>query len=265
MRKSILLLFAMVVALAMAACGADANMSPEEAAAFDRYMRASEALMEAGSLKMESQSVMVMAFDGEVEEIRSTATASQVIHSETNVDMHMEMLMTVQGMSIPTTIYFRNGWYYMDMMGMGMRMPFPLEDVLEQANAGLLDFSEDAITFQEVRNIDSGLELVFRLDASAMSDLLDGMVSGMLETIGLSEDMGITMNFGDIDFSVILNDADELQSMDMAFTYTMEFEGEVIDVSMSTYTQIVQVGGVTINFPDYLDDFMEVDPAALGL
>lgn len=252
-----------MMTLTMVACGSGA-MSPEETAAFERYMRASETLMEAGSLRMESQSIMIMSFDGEVEEIRSSSTASQVMHSETDVDMHMEMTMDIQGMSIPTTIYFRNGWYYMDMMGMGMRMPFPLEDVLEQANTGILDFTEEAIAFQEVRTTDSGIELVFRLTASAMSELLDGMVSGMLETIGLSLDMGITLNFGDIDFSVVLNNADELQSMDMAFSYTMEFEGEVIDVTMTTYTQIVQVGGVTINFPDYLDDFMEVDPSLLG-
>ena len=226
--------------------------------AYELFTNASESLAEAASILMHSEVDMTMVLDGLTMDITMTSEIAQVIRSATDIDMRMESTATAMGMTMPSVIYFRNGMYYIDMMGMQSRVPMPLEEVLEQT--GLIEFPEDAIISQAVMAGDLTTEVTFTLSGYAMESFVESLAGGMFEMLDLGD---LSMSIGDIEITAILDSDGFLSSMLMNMTISMMMEGVSASTSMNMRTEVLQVGGVTVDFPDYLDDFPDFDMAFL--
>jgi hypothetical protein len=237
------------------------SQNGEQRSAYEIYMLASEALENAESMIMESSTVMKMDMDGEEMEMVMDAVIEMVMRSETDIDMRMVATTKMDDMEMPSEMYFRNGVMYMDMLGMQMKMEMPLEQMLEQVNStGALDFPEEAILDASMTAVDGGTKITFTLSGSVMSDMIDELTGGILATMGI-DDMDMSVNMGDIIYVVVVDADYMLTTMDMTMFVSMEVDGETMSMDVVTSMEVIQIGGVEITFPDYLDDFMDMSGA----
>jgi len=277
MKKPIVVIVLMLFALA--ACGGLETQSQNEPAEpiatpppvvattspFDIYILAAQELDNADSLLLHTASISIMRFEDEFLEIGTIGTVAQVIHNPTNIDLKTDMILLMDdGIEHLQVSYFRNGRLYLVTgEGTGFVMSMPFEEVIEQYNVNLLEFGENAILDQSVRELVNGRELSFNLSTSVMSDLITPMIDA-IQTIafeGMSaSELGIDIEFGDMDFVVGLDTNDSIRSVDMWFNMILSEGGEeLITWDTDMRMEIIQVGGVTIEFPDYLDDFIVMD------
>ena len=223
---------------------------------YELLKRSSEALLEIGSFLMNSNTLMTMNVLGEIMEITMDGTIAYVMRSEVDMDMRMEMTTTVLGESIEAVSYFRDGMLYMDMMGERFRMPMPLEALLQQS--GLIDFPEAAIVNQHITEENDLTFVHFTLSGSYLASLVDNMLSGL----GMSDLPGLDdldLNLSDVTMVVALDEDYIMQSMNMLVILSMTVEGFTISATMNTTYEVVQLGGITVDFPDDLDEFEDLE------
>jgi len=231
----------------------------ESITAYELLTRSSEALTEAGSIFMTSIANMTMVLDGETMDLVMISETAQVIRSETDIDMRMESITTVESallpeaMVAPSVVYFRDGMFYFDMMGIQGKMSMPLEEIIEQA--GFIEFPEDAIISQVISEGDAGTELTFTVSGSGMESAMESMTSGMLGMLDIDE---MSINIGDSHVAALIDEDGMMRSMVVYMTMSMELEGIMVSMSMDMLIEVVQVGGVTIDFPAHLDTFEEI-------
>lgn len=227
----------------------------EFAQAFAMYLAAEQAIVAAGSVQVTSVTNKIMHIEDEIVDSVTHSTIAIVYHDTDDIDMRMEMVTMIDlpdedPMEVPMIIYFRDGTTYIDVDGDGQKMDLPMEQVLEMADSGLLDFDESAILMQEVNDMGDGTELSFTLDTNAMNDLIEGMLAEM----EFGELFDVAMD-GDILFTVLLDENGDIQTADMWTNLRFEEEGEISFTMSMHQSSVFQVGGITVDFPDYLDDF----------
>lgn len=216
-------------------------------------------MAEADSFMMGSVIHMVMDMAGESIDIEMDMLISQA-GSGADTQMKIDMVTNMMGMEMPITIFFRDGVAYMEMMGMQMQTPMSLDELLAEFDISMddfepVDFELGDIISQEARAIPGGIELTFVLNPDTMNDALEDAME-MLAMLGL-EGGDVDVEFEDIMLIAILNDNNELEYTRMFSGFSMEAEGELIFIDMDMAFEFLQFGGVTIDFPDNLDEFIE--------
>jgi len=231
-------------------------------------MRASEAMLEVDSLLMQSEMTSASTIFIEVEgmdpiemetEILASSTIAQVNHSPTEIDMRMEILTVTDGTEMAMTSYFRDGVFYMEIMDERIKMPLGLDEVLAQANAGVFTFEEAAISNQIISETPNGTELSFVLSGEAMSDMISQIAGSTAALFGGME--GIEMSFEDIALTMQLDENEFPKTSNISMNMRMEGEGLTVTMQTTTLMEVVQVGDITIDFPEDLDSYTEVDPS----
>lgn len=216
--------------------------------AYELLNLANEALMQAGSLLMTSETVMIMTSEGETIEMLMSGVIAQVIRSETDMDMRMEMTTRVMDMEIPSLTYFRNGILYMEVLGEWIMLEVPIEEMIEQT--GMVSFPEHAVTDQMVGEVDGLIQLSFTLSGTAMDDFVAASF-GALGDLGVE---GLEMRIGDITVVSLLDEDGVLRIMYVTMDMSVEFEGIETVMAMIMRSEVVQLGDVIIEFPAELDE-----------
>ena len=231
----------------------------QEKTAFELLSRVEAEMAEVDSMIMETEMEMSMEFLGQPMDVTSASRAYTMQIGPSEFEMRVETVTETMGMAVPSTMYFRDGMMYMDMEEMQTKFELPLEDALQLANVENFEFEfdEESIISQSVSTNGDERELQFVLDFTAMMDSLGGELGAMMEMFGDVEGIfdGLT-----VDMTIVIDSDYQMISMTMA--YEMEFEGSAMDVKMTS--TIVQMGGVEITFPDNLDEFEEIDSAMMG-
>jgi hypothetical protein len=243
-----------VLVFSLSACG--------ELEAFDLYMRMNAASQNITSIEAKVNANISMEMMGEKVDMRMLMDVKQIIRSET--DIEMAMLMTIDmgeefGGAMEATVFFKDGYLYQEMLGMKMRMPLSIEDLMDMAGidtgANLL-FAKEAIINSSVRDVAGGKELNFSLKGDALADVLDNMVGGMLEGMGLS---GMQITFGDVQYSIIVGSDDLPKEERIIFSMEMSFMGETVIAGYDMHFTDISYNSVTsIDFPSDLGDYMDV-------
>lgn len=243
MKKVIALLIIVVLTFTLASC---AN---EEA--YDLYLKANESLDGAESLYASTTTIMDMSYLDESISMEMTGIIKEIVKSETDIEMEMVSELIMDGETMSFTAYFLDGYYYFDMYGEKYKTEMSIEDMLEQTDTVVIDFPKEAIKAEAVEKIDGGKELVFTLDSSALQDQLDKQVAGL---VGFD----ISIAYGDVSMSMILDKSGQVKSISMSFGFDMESEGETIHTQAEVIMDIIQLGGVTIDYPADLDSYVEL-------
>jgi len=268
MKKIVMLIF--ILSFAFAACGDDnaeeytlpeiqeeTEELQEPLSAFATYLKASNALEAADSLRMVSVSNSSIDLDGFFIEMTMRSYVDQVIHSPTQIDMRMDSVTSIDGEEIPMVSYFRGNILYIlgDAPGEGYKFSISLEDAIQVAGAEILIFDESSVINQEMTSTASGTTLAFTLSQEAMSQTVEAMSEALLVMFGGSLD-DINMEISDIDARITLNTNYDIASIDL----NMSLDIDELGVSMQSKisTEILQIGGVEINFPDFLEDFIDI-------
>lgn len=247
MKKILLMILAVTAALSFQGCG-------KEASAFEVYMQASEAMKKVDSISMNTNTKMSISVNEEKMDMTMSGTISEVIKSETEIDMELDMQTNVRGQNMPMKAYYKDGMYYVDAEGSKMKMEMPLDKMLAQTNSNLIEFPESSITNQSLKDVDGNKELTFTLDGSALKDVLDKQLSSLKNITGSLEDF----NIGSINLKAVVDKDGNMKSCQLVFPLEMSANGQNMKMDCDIEMEIIQVGGVTINFPEDLDTYKEV-------
>ena len=260
MKKFTALLLTILFLLSMTSCALGEKLS-----AYDQYMKAAKALNEAGSMETDITSVIKMTMGDESQTMGMDGSLKLIVNSETDIDFEMTMDMDLFGQTIPVLYYYTDGFMYMDMMGIQMKLPLPMEKALEQAGGTeTLDFDESAVKDVTTETVDGETIIKFKLDASAITAVLEDQIADLA---GSLEDADIDYNFGDVDLKIVIGSDKNLKSHSLAYSFTMEMDGEEVACEMDMTMDIVKIGNVTIDFPSF-DGYMEIseeDMESIGL
>ena len=206
------------------------------------------------SIHAESQGadILSMAMNGRVYQIDS---------GETGPELKLNLFTVLPEMSMPVLAFYRNGMYYVDMGEIGIKMPLDFAELAGQSHVGIGEFSVPEYSILNrsgVQLAEGGYRLTFSLAASAVHEMIEReMKDTFVEANNLT--------FHGITLEAALTANRELASVLMDIDFSMETEGQVINVLMITGATIEQVGGVVIDFPDRLANFFAVDSQIMTL
>jgi len=246
---------------------ADTLIEPAtDIAAFVLYSNAFAALDDVDSLAMRSLMETSMYVDGESFDMVADMTMYIVALSPTDFHMQVDSVMDMGLLGqVSSSMFFRDGYMYMtgEMMGgsreSGFRMPLALEDAMEMLGADALNatFEEHMIQSYEMRDVPGGTEVDFVI--VGMAELFDDLFDSVFAMLGDGlYDLDMDIELGDVFFSMLVDNDGNLVHFDMNMDMSISAEGETIRMSSTSRTEIIQIGGVSVSFPAYLDSFAEL-------
>lgn len=254
MKKLISVLVMLALLFTFGACGnSDGGDGPQTAQAYDIYTAANKSMQDVKSLAVDTKMTIDMEYDGETISMEMNGVIKEVIKSETDVDLEMIMTTVSAGETMDMVCYYTDGYYYMDIMGQKVKMAMPMDQIMDQTNVESISFEESAVKNQGVSAVSGGQELSFTLDGTALSDLLSEQMSSMTQQLGA----GATMTFNDVDFKAVVDSEGNLTSSTMAFSFSMNVEGETINASAVADMTYTQLNSTTIELPADLDTYAE--------
>lgn len=212
---------------------------------------------------MEGVESMIIEIDTEIDvdagfmsmEMPISGRIYMEILSETEANLAMEMAMEIMDQPMDMSMYFRDGYLYTDMMGDRERTPMDMEEALEAlAGTGTFDVNidEDWIESSSAESTGEGYQLSFTLNEGAMID----MMGNQGDALGIDELSEDEIEIGRFTMVVYL-DEDYYQTsseLDMEMTFTVEETDATMEIRM--VMDIVQLGDVSVEFPDWLDQLV---------
>jgi len=260
-RRILILALAAIMLLSASACG-------QKASAFDVYSDANAKLQSVKAMEATMEATMSMVYGEETIDITMSGVIKELIHSETDIEFSAELAvdMAMLGMAMDMSMYFKDGYYYMEVMGQKVKMELPLEKALEQVQMNAVEFDEAAIKESSLVAKDGGKELSFTLDGAAMTEMVDKQVSGLLGSMGDMGLAGMEYNYGDIIVTAFVDKDGNMKTMGMVMSFDMTMEGESISAEIDMQVEYVAFDDdVKLDIPADLDSFVEVDSSVMGM
>lgn len=253
MKRVLCLLTAILMIFAMTSC---ATIGGTKLTMYQMYVKANDAMKDADSVRMDMSMDMNITAEGETISMVMSGTVAEIIKSATDIDMEMDMQLEMMDMTMDTKTYYTGGVYYMEMMGQKYKMPMSIEDMMSQTSTEIISFPESAIKNEAITDLEDGKEISFTLDSAALNDELTKQLGSLESVLG---DTSSNMSFGDVDLKVVIGKDDTFKSVHMLFTFDMDIEGTIATAECAVDMTNLQIGGVTIDFPDDLDTYVESD------
>jgi|GEM_PF-3188704 len=268
MKKSIAVVLAILFVFPLAACGAKAAKAPT-AEEFYQFVIEKNQMAEQMDCHMEMQ-MKAEAQDDSLTELADGAldvTMSGDVRGEhvgkPGMRMAMPMQMQMLGMTIETNTYFADGYLLMDMMGMKVKTPLPIEEALEQftaANVQPLEYVDDLAITQDAA---TGLYTVtYTMNMEKALEISEGYVGSMFGNLSEVQEQFTW----DSCSGALVADADgnlRSQTMDMVFSF--KIEGVPVRCAMAMDCAYHEIGpDFRVEIPDPAE-YTEADAEALGL
>ena len=250
MKKLLILMLTVVVTVSLTAC------TGAQKEAYDLYLDMNKAMEGITSVEMEVDSNISMDIQGQAVDMKLTGTAREIIRSQTDIDMEMVMDMTFMGQAMTSTSYFKDGYLYQEVAGMKQKSAMDLEQATAMGNAmQSMQFEKDAVLTSSVTDVDDDKELAFTLSGDKVTEIMNAMVGSTLDSLGAGD---VAMEVGDLTYSVIIGKDNLAKSADIAFTMTMEVEGETVGMEYQITQVMTAYDTLTeISFPADLADYPE--------
>lgn len=266
MKKIMAVLCAMLMICALAACGDDSNkgggnnQQAEGPSAYELYTQASEKMNNLDTAEYNLNIDMKMDVAGQSVDMTMGGNMKQVKTGEGNADFdlafNMNMDMSAMGAgAMDVNMYYTNGYLYYDMGELGqMKAAMDIATAEETMNTeGMADIEESWIKESSVNG--STIHLV--VDGTKMSEYA-GMAAGSMQ--GLPED---AMTIGDVTIDLTTDAEGMPTTYKMVMPITVTAEGQTMTMDMDMTMDIVATEGVTIEFPEGMDAWQEVDASML--
>lgn len=247
MKKTMSLLFATIFLIGFTAC------TSAEEKAYALYVKANENLGSVQSYAAKTDVTIDMDFGSESYSIKTSGAIKQVMHSETDAELEMEISASQPGIESEFTAYYRDGFYYLALdEDNKWKTATPLDELLQQSYYNI-DFSETAVKNTVVEKVDEGTKINFTLDGNVLNELMVNQLSDM----GLDTE-GINFSCGDVDMETIIGKDENIKTVDMKFIFSLEQDGQKIDADTHMFMEITQIGNISISPPDDLDSYLEM-------
>lgn len=266
MKKILSLLLAGTLTFGLAACDEDTTSTPE-ISAFEIYQITQEKIEDSGQIAADMD--MSMAFtinipDSEQITMDSQMSGSlqQVMKSETDMDLAMEMTVDSMGTTSVMTGYYTEGYYYTEMEGIKYKVAMDMEDALATVstlNSTDFDLTEESIISSEVTEANGIITVDMLIDGDQMSEDVREMMSALENMVG---EGSYDMIFDDIAMIITVDEDYNMLSsdVDMAMTIVIPDEGYgemSASMDMQMYMEVTAIEDVVVELPTDLEDYVD--------
>lgn len=174
-----------------------------------------------------------------------------------SMEYYAEGTSTTLGQTVDMTMYYKDGYYYIDSAGQKLMYAMDIDELTEQIKQSTEGSNMDSSYLSEITAKKDGdnTVLTFTCDASQMDQYVQDALSGM-GTMGLGD---ITYNITSASGQAVVNADGYFTSTDMVMAVEMTANGETINVDMDTSVTYENPGQpVEITVPD-LEGYTEID------
>ena len=252
MKKLLVLLVMLLMVITLTACNTNLD-------ALELLERSNEAQADISSWITEADSQISASMTGMSMDI--AMFMRKEVESEDR--MRMDMIMTMFDEDLITSTFFRDGYTYSEtnQMGEAQRAKEEAHDLDALVMPGLAtNITENMIEYSSATATDDGYRIEFTLNDNGIMEFLEDLEglneifhfeSVYVEDDDDEESNNIIVIYLDEDYTPISSEAI------LAFEVTIEGMTLVMDINLTS--TIVQLGDVTIDFPDWLDEISEAD------
>ena len=224
-RKAAAVLMAGALAVA-AVSGCAKKQDPKEI-----YSAAMEKNSALDSVDMDVTMKMAMTADGESMDMEVSSNTKMDQSDKEHVKFITASSVAMDGMNMETTVFYEDGYYYMEAMGQKMKYPMDLE----------------SLTAQIQESVGSTTLPVESLD-----------------TVEVSQVSGLNMTVNSASGEYTIGKDGYYTDMKMNMDLSMESQGASVGMILDVTGTVHQPGQpVEITLPDTAD-YVEIDPALLG-
>jgi len=238
----------------------DADPLPDGMTPFEMYIPAMQKLVAAMAGAESSQLSMYTGFRMYVGDALFSIE-TDILLWQADADAKIDMITSLTGEQATKIVYFRDGIAYTDIEGMQTQRQASQEDIFSEVGIsqvdlvplGLMNFDMDAIIEQRGFGLDGGYELIFALNPSTMHYAVDKVV----ELLDANID-GTSIQPASADFFVSLDEDRNITLFDLFVTFHIDIDGELAQAGLVIAVEYIQIGDVTIDFPEDLATFIEI-------
>lgn len=227
---------------------------------FTVYSDAAKKTAELSSMKMTYDIDMTLELAGESMDMATSSTAKMSGMNTDDMKINMAMKVGAQGQEMDMNVYYTDGYYYADSMGTKMKYLMDLEQAQKELASTGLQTDMKKEDFKEISLEDQ--VLTFTIDGEKMSSLVDTAMSSFQ---GLVQGTDASIDIGDVKGTASVNKDGYFETSTMTVPLTMDIMGTEMKINMDMdYTYVNPGKEVTVELPDDLADYQEIDMTSAG-
>lgn len=203
---------------------------------------------------------MTLELAGESMDMTTSSTAKMSGMNTDDMKINMAMKVGAQGQEMDMNVYYTDGYYYADSMGTKMKYLMDLEQAQKELASTGLQTDMKKEDFKEISLEDQ--VLTFTIDGEKMSSLVDTAMSSLQ---GLVQGTDASIDIGDVKGTASVNKDGYFETSTMTVPLTMDIMGTEMKINMDMdYTYVNPGKEVTVELPDDLADYQEIDMTSAG-
>jgi|GEM_PF-4304271 len=238
---------------------ADATATADE---FDTYIAAAKAMDDAENISMDMNTQTNMTVAGQTMDMTMSGTV-QMDRTSGSLQMQMDVKTTTAGQEIPMTVFYKDGYTYINMMNGAIKMKTAQseEEMLSSQDIGVQIFDKQYVKDMSSTKTADGTQYTFTLDGKGLGALAQNVENSVSSDADASvSDIG--MSFGDATVIVNLDNSGTILNENITMSFTMKAGDQDVTADIQSTIDNIKLGGVNITFPADLDSYTEAPAAA---
>lgn len=204
------------------------------------YQEATRKSSQLSSMAATSKISMTMAMGGETIPADINMDLKFKDMNQSSMKYLATINMNMMGMNINGTMFYTDGYYYIDMMGQKQKVPMDLAGITNQVNSNMNVMGDNNITdsMQNMTVADDGngnKVISYTMDMSGFNSYIMSLYNQM----GLSID---SVNFRNLKGKSVINREGYCVSEDMNFVFDLITEGQTVSADMVMRMNYINIG-----------------------
>lgn len=241
---------------------AKAEDTAKELDPLELYTQASEKSRELQDMEMTIDMQMKLMQGEESLDIGSKMDMKIKGNGTDTMEYYTDSVTTLMEQEISSTMFYKDGYYYMDTMGQKYKYAYDVQQLMEQVEESI---SASAPEISGIQNIaaeekDGTTILTFDVDPSQMN----AYVENALGALGDASQTG-SVEIQKVSGTCTVGSEGYFTTIDLNMSFSMDIQGTAVDVEATAASSISNVGDqVTISYPEDLNEYTEVDASLVN-
>ena len=241
---------------------AKAEDTAKELDPLELYTQASEKSRELQDMEMTIDMQMKLMQGEESLDIGSKMDMKIKGNGTDTMEYYTDSVTTLMEQEISSTMFYKDGYYYMDTMGQKYKYAYDVQQLMEQVEESI---SASAPEISGIQNIaaeekDGTTILTFDVDPSQMNAYVENAL-GALGDASQTGSVEIQKESG----TCTVGSEGYFTTTDLNMSFSMDIQGTAVDVEATAASSISNVGDqVTISYPEDLNEYTEVDASLVN-
>ena len=255
MRNIFAIIIGMLVFTGFTAC----DKTYDGKTAYELYELANEKSNSVKSMTVSMNGVIGIDINNLSMDTKIDGVVKMIIRSETDFDMKMDIITSVMGEQHEMNAYYIDGFMYMDLYGMKMKIPLDAEKAAEMSYSQSLAFPESAVYKQSAKSEGEDIRISFTLRGDALNEILAPIINNLTESMG-TDDINI-ININDIYYKSLLAKDYTIKNYRMVFDAEMSSNtlGGNFKMSYDITAYISDIDSTIIIMPDDIDEYTDIE------